>query len=181
MSSVTLMRFLPATANSCETFSLLPVRVFTSSVPSASPAADHAEIGDLADVLFHLALEDECHGGLRSRRPRSPRLRSRGMPGAFCGPGRHVDDELHQTLGADVALAAGAEDEASLRVSRRPIFRPERMSSCVSVPFVEIELHERLVVSRRPSPPARWFSSVARFSISSAGISSSSRVAVRRP
>ena len=34
-SSVTLMRFLPATANNCEIFSLLPVRVFTSSVPSA--------------------------------------------------------------------------------------------------------------------------------------------------
>ena len=33
-SSVTLMRFLPATAKSCESFSLLPVRVFTSSVPS---------------------------------------------------------------------------------------------------------------------------------------------------
>ena len=34
MSSVTFTRFLPATANNCESFSLLPVRVFTSSVPS---------------------------------------------------------------------------------------------------------------------------------------------------
>ena len=33
-SSVTLMRFLPATAKSCEIFSLLPVRVLMSSVPS---------------------------------------------------------------------------------------------------------------------------------------------------
>ena len=33
-SSVTLMRFLPATAKSCESFSLLPVRVFRSSMPS---------------------------------------------------------------------------------------------------------------------------------------------------
>ena len=33
-SSVTFTRFLPATANSCESFSLLPVRVFISSVPS---------------------------------------------------------------------------------------------------------------------------------------------------
>ena len=35
-SSVTLMRFLPATAKSCETFSLLPVRVLSSSMPSVS-------------------------------------------------------------------------------------------------------------------------------------------------
>ena len=108
------------------------------------PASDDAEIGDLADMLFHLALEDECHGrcGLVGRDLLAfGRKECRG----FLRTGRHVDDELHQTLGADVALARGAENghhfafrDADLQARADVVLR-ERA-------FVEVEFHQRLVV-----------------------------------
>ena len=65
-SSGILMWPLLATANNCEIFSLLPVRVFYQlRCPESDPAANDAEIGDLADMLFDLALEYERHGGCR--------------------------------------------------------------------------------------------------------------------
>ena len=107
-------------------------------------AADHTEIGDLADVLLDLALEDERHGGRRlvgrdllalGREERRSLLRTGG----------HVDDEFHQALGADVAFAAGAEDghhlafrNADLQTRADVVLRERSL--------VEIELHERLVV-----------------------------------
>ena len=66
-------------------------------------APDDAQVGYFADVLFDLAFEDERYG--RSRFV-GPDLLSFGREegGGLQRAGRYVDDELHQALGADVAL-----------------------------------------------------------------------------
>ena len=60
--------------------------------------------------------------------------------------GRHVDDELHQALGADVALGAGGEDRHDRRVADTPIFRPAADVVLRECALVEVELHEGVVV-----------------------------------
>ena len=110
-------------------------------------AADDAEIGYLADMLFDLALEDECHRRLRlvrrqflaiGREELGRRLRAR----------RDVDDELHKPLGADVALAAAAEDghqialgHAQLETGTYVVLRQHAL--------LEVEFHEGVVVDGR--------------------------------
>ena len=95
-------------------------------------------------MLFDLTLEDERHGGSRlvGRNLRAVgRQERRGLQRA----GGYVDDELHQTLRADVALAAGAEDGHDFTVgeadfqTRADVVLRERA-------LVEVEFHQRLVV-----------------------------------
>ena len=95
-------------------------------------------------MLLDLTLEDERHGGSRlvGRDLRAVgRQERRGLQRA----GGYVDDELHQTLRADVALAAGAEDGHDFTVgeadfqTRADVVLRERA-------LVEVELHQRLVV-----------------------------------
>ena len=108
------------------------------------PAANDAEIGDLADMLFDLALEYERHGGCRlggGDLLALGREETRSLQRAGC----HVDDEFHQALGADVALAAGAEDRHHLAF-RNADFQTRTNVVLRECTFVEVELHERLVV-----------------------------------
>ena len=120
------------------------MRVFYQLGTFGDPAADDAEIGDLPDMLFDLTLEDERHGGCRlvgGDLLALGREETRSLQRAGC----HVDDELHQALGADVALAAGAENrhqftlgQADLQSGADVVLRERTL--------VEIELHERFVV-----------------------------------
>ena len=107
-------------------------------------AADHAEIGDLADMLFDLTLEYESHGGRRLVGRdlfAVGREEVRGLQRA----GSDVDDELHQTLGADVALAAGAEDRHHLAF-READFQTRADVVLRERALVEVQLHEGFVV-----------------------------------
>ena len=108
------------------------------------PAANDAEIGDLADMLFDLALEYERHGGCRLVGGDLLAL-GREEPRSLQRAGCHVDDEFHQALGADVALAAGAEDRHHLAF-RNADFQTRTNVVLRECTFVEVELHERLVV-----------------------------------
>ena len=95
-------------------------------------------------MLLDLALEDEGHGGSRlvgRELLTLGREEGRGLERS----GRHVDDELHEALGADIVLAAGAEDGHHLA------FRDADLQSGADVvlregSLVEVELHEGLVV-----------------------------------
>ena len=107
-------------------------------------AADDAEVGDLADVLLDLALEDERHDGSRLVGSHLLALGGEELRGLERSGG-HVDDELHQTLRADVVLAAGAEDGHHLAVGHADL---QTRADVVlrEGPLVEVELHEGLVV-----------------------------------
>ena len=112
--------------------------------PLGELAADDAEVADFTDVLLNLALEDEGHGGLRLVGGELLAL-GREELGGLERAGGHVDDELHQTLRADVVAARGAEDGHHLAAgqtnlqTRADVVLRERT-------LVEVELHERLVV-----------------------------------
>ena len=95
-------------------------------------------------MLFDLALEYERHGGCRlvgGDLLALGREETRSLQRAGC----HVDDEFHQALGADVALAAGAEDRHHLAF-RNADFQTRTDVVLRECTFVEVELHERLVV-----------------------------------
>ncbi len=97
-------------------------------------------------MLFQLALEHERHGGLRLVGRQLLALGGEEI-GSLERTRGHVDDELHQTLGAYVAFAAATEDghhvalgHAQLQ-SRADIVLRERS-------LLEIELHQGIVVYR---------------------------------
>lgn len=84
-------------------------------------------------MLFDLAFEDERYG--RSRFV-GPDLLSFGREegGAFSGPGATL---MMNSIRRLVPMSRLALPQNTGMTARRdtPIFRPERMSSCVSVPF----------------------------------------------
>ncbi len=107
-------------------------------------AADHAEVGYFADVLFELALEYERHGRLLGVGGHLLALDGEELR-SLQRPGGHVDDELHESLGADVALAAGAEDGQHIAV-RKADFQSVADVVLREGALLEVELHERFVV-----------------------------------
>ena len=107
-------------------------------------AADHAQVADLADVGFDLALEDERHGRLRLVGGDLLPL-GREEFGRFERPRSDVDDELHEAFRSDVALAAGAEQRHDF-TPRETDFESRTDVVLRERPLFEIELHERLVV-----------------------------------
>ena len=108
------------------------------------PAADDAEVGDLADVLFDLALEDERRGGRRLV-GRDLLAFGREERRGLQRTGSHVDDEFHEAFGSDVVFATGAEHGHHLAF-RDADLQPRADVVLREGPLVEIELHERLVV-----------------------------------
>ena len=108
------------------------------------PAADDAEVGDLADVLFDLALEDERRGGRRLV-GRDLLAFGREERRGLQRTGSHVDDEFHEAFGSDVVFAAGAEHGHHLAF-RDADLQPRADVVLREGPLVEIELHERFVV-----------------------------------
>ena len=95
-------------------------------------------------MLLDLALEDEGHGGLRLVGVELLAL-GREELGGLERAGGHVDDELHQTLGADVVAARCAEDGHHL-AARNADFQTRADVVLRERALVEVELHERLVV-----------------------------------
>ena len=106
--------------------------------------ADHTEIGDLANVLLNLALEDECHGGSRLVGYDLGTL-GREECGSLQRARSDIDDELHQTLRTDVALTAGAEDRHHLAVGHTNLQTGADIVLRQSA-LLEVELHEGLIV-----------------------------------
>ena len=107
-------------------------------------APDDAQVGYFADVLFELAFEDERYG--RSRFV-GPDLLSFGREegGGLQRAGRYVDDELHQALGADVALGAAAEYGHD-RPTGYADFQARADVVLRQCALLEIEFHQGVVV-----------------------------------
>ncbi|GFI53460.1 hypothetical protein IMSAGC022_00047 [Alistipes sp.] len=107
-------------------------------------AAHNAEIGNLADMLFELALEYE-----QRRRSIGLGMQLLALGGKECRSLQrarsHVYDELHKTLGADVALAAGAEDRHHVAL-RHAEFQTRTYVVLRQRTLLEVELHKCVVV-----------------------------------
>ncbi len=95
-------------------------------------------------MLFELALEYERHGRLLGVGGHLLALDGEELR-SLQRAGGHVDDELHESLGADVALAAGAEDGQHIAV-RKADFQSVADVVLREGALLEVELHERFVV-----------------------------------
>ena len=110
-------------------------------------AADDAEVRYLAYMLLELALEYECHGRLRLVRRQLLALRREELGRRLRARG-DVDDELHESLGADIAPRAAAEDRHHVTL-RNAQLQSRAYVVLRQHALLEIELHQGVVVDRR--------------------------------
>ena len=132
-SSVTFTRFRPALTNICPIFSLLPVAILVSSIPSVSVPLITRKKATSPKWGSTAVLKTKIDTGPPASACTSPPPMSRKF-GALSGPGATL---IINSMSRFTPMSRRPERQKTGTKSRlaSPSLIPDRISSCVSVPF----------------------------------------------